>query len=137
MIDQATKWAECCIVRGKSAEETVHGLTTTWIYRYGVPERIMPDMGANFTSSLMTKTCKLLGTKKITSCPYHPEGNAIIESFHRNLSRGLMQLGQMGTAVKFDEALGMVLYAYRTTLCISKMPVKLGTRWMRSNRKNG
>eukprot|EP00914_Ancora_sagittata_P026537 GHVO01052232.1.p1 GENE.GHVO01052232.1~~GHVO01052232.1.p1 ORF type:complete len:166 (+),score=16.33 GHVO01052232.1:409-906(+) len=79
MIDQATKWAEATPLSSKRhCVDVIEYLDLS----------LMTDQGANFTSHLMMKLCNDLGITKLTTCPYHPQGNSTVESFHRNLNKG-------------------------------------------------
>lgn len=112
-IDQTTKWAECSIIHDKAATTVATALLNTWIYRFGVPRVIMSDQDKSFNNALLVNLYAKLGIVKLTSTPYHPEGNATIESFHRTLSTGLRFIQQ--NLIPFPEALHLVLYAYRST----------------------
>jgi transposase InsO family protein len=114
MIDQLTKWAECVPVDNKSTATVAKSFLKSWVYRFGVPRTLMTDNDKAFTSDLLTHITAKLGINRLTATPYHPEGNAVIESFHRTLNKGLRHFDQLSIA--FDEALEIVLFAYRATL---------------------
>lgn len=114
MIDQTTKWAECVPIPNKSAAVVASTLLRYWIYRFGVPKTLLSDQDKSFNSALLCSMYAKLGTTKLTSTPYHPEGNAVIESFHRTLSTGLRFLDHR--RLPFEEAIDLILYAYRSTL---------------------
>ena len=40
--------------------------------RFGPPTHLLSDKGANLLSEVVSVACKLLGTKRITTSPYHP-----------------------------------------------------------------
>lgn len=114
LIDQTSKWPECVIIPDRTATTVATALLRKWIYRFGVPRILMTDQDRSFNNDLMDNLYAKLGSRKFTSTPYHPQGNATIESLHRTLSLGLRVLNQK--ALPFEEALDMVLYAYRTTM---------------------
>ncbi|ELU05081.1 hypothetical protein CAPTEDRAFT_213750 [Capitella teleta] len=64
----------------------------------------------------MDKLCKDLGVYRFKTGPYHPQGNAVIESFHRNLNKGLCQMSQQRSDICFEEAIQLICFAYRNTL---------------------
>ncbi|KAH0471396.1 MAG: hypothetical protein KVP17_004122, partial [Porospora cf. gigantea B] len=114
MVDSHTKWAEAVIVADKSAEATSSAFFRSWVCRFGVPRVIISDRGAAFTSRLFEGLARHLGSKQLTSSPYHPEGNAIVEAFHPRLSSFLRQIDQ--EEIPFPEALDSALFSYRATL---------------------
>lgn len=114
MIDQLTKWAECTPLPSKDATIAARAFLKSWVYRFGVPKVLVTDNDKTFTSTLLKSLTAKLGINRLTTTVYHPEGNAVIESFHKTLSTGFRHLHQQ--AILFDEALEMVLFAYRSTL---------------------
>lgn len=114
MIDQATKWVECVVVPDQTARITARAFLVNWVYRYGTPKRLVTDRGTSFCNALMDYLTTKLGITRLTATPYHPEGNAVIESFHRTLNNGLRHINQK--AMPFTEALEMVLFGYRATI---------------------
>lgn len=113
MIDQFSKWAECVIIPDRTAATIASTILNHWIYRFGVPKVIVSDQDKSFNNRLLNKIYVHLGATKLTSAPYHPQGNAVIEAFHRTLNEGLRYIVQ--AKVPFHEALNLVLYAYRST----------------------
>lgn len=114
IIDQLTKWVECCPVGDSTALTVSTILLHHWIYRFGVPHVLVTDREPSFTSDLIARITAALGTTHLKSTPYHPEGNAVIESFHRTLSTGLRFFNP--TTTSFLDALHNILFGYRTTL---------------------
>ncbi|MGH2622818.1 MAG: integrase catalytic domain-containing protein, partial [Sphingobacterium sp.] len=113
LIDQCTKWSECIELLDKRASTVAATLLQSWIYRFGVPRVVMSDNDPSFCNEVLDCISARFGITRLTSTPYHPEGNAVIESFHRTLSTGLRYLDQK--VVPFNEALGLVLFGYRAT----------------------
>ncbi len=114
LIDQHTKWAECVLMEKSTATAVASALLRSWIYRFGVPRTLVSDRDPGFANDVLNRLSGTIGIKRILSTPYHPEGNAVIESFHRTLSTGLRFVDQR--AIPFEEAIEMVLFAYRSTL---------------------
>ncbi|GFR95824.1 Pol polyprotein [Elysia marginata] len=53
--------------------------------RTGIPQEILSDRGTQFTSDLMGEICRLLSMKKLTTSPYHPQCNGLVERFNATL----------------------------------------------------
>ena len=114
LIDQLTKWAECAIVPDQTAPSAALAFLRSWVYRFGVPAMVMSDRDPAFIQQVFSRLSARLGIKRLKSTPYHPEGNATIESFHTTLSTGLRSIDQ--ATIPFDEALELVLFGYRATI---------------------
>lgn len=90
VIDRFTKWPEAFPVQTITAEVVAKVLYEGWICRFGSPKKITSDQGRQFESDLFTSLMKLLGVKKCRTTPYHPQGNGMIERWHRSLKAALM-----------------------------------------------
>ncbi len=60
IIDHTFKWMEAIPLSDTSAAACAKALTFTWISRFGVPETITSDRGAQFTSNLWFNLCEML-----------------------------------------------------------------------------
>ncbi len=89
-IDRYTRWTEVVPMTNMTAESCARALMAGWISRFGVPNSIMSDRGAQFESSLWSSLMNLLGIKRNRTTAYHPQSNGIIERFHRQLKASLM-----------------------------------------------
>ena len=56
--------------------------------RHGIPQTLM-DQGAQFTSLLLKHLYELLGMKSITTSPYHPQMDRLVERFNGTLKQML------------------------------------------------
>ena len=83
-ICMASRWPEVYPLRDTKAESIVDGLIE-FLTRNGIPSKILTDQGSQFTSEVMTQTCQRLGITHITTVPYRPQGNGILERFHGTL----------------------------------------------------
>jgi hypothetical protein len=64
-------------------------LFSGWIGRYGVPDRLTSDRGAQFTSEVWAALCRRLNISHIMTTAYHPQSNGMVERFHRQLKEAL------------------------------------------------
>ena len=116
VIDSFTKWVECVELINKTSEIIVSTLLECWISRFGVPRILVSDQEQVFNGVALKKLAALLGVRHLRSAVYHPEGNALIESFHRHLTRGLSQFSLHTTdPFPFKDALSLTLMAYRAS----------------------
>jgi transposase InsO family protein len=72
MMDGFTKWTEATPVADTTAATVARVLVEQWITRYGVPEQIHSDRGAQFTSEVYTEMLRLLGIQGTVTPPIIP-----------------------------------------------------------------
>lgn len=113
LIDSLSKWAECYVVPDKTTTTVASVLQERWISRFGTPRVLVSDRDRSFTASLLQEMCQNYGITRWTSAPYHPEGNAVVEAFHKTLNLGLRYVNPRH--LPFKEALAWILYGYRVT----------------------
>ena len=80
--------------------------------RIGVPSEILSDQGTQFVSDLMREVCRLLSIRQLTSTPYHPECNGLLEQFHGTLKQ-MLKCMCTEKPRDWDRYLSAVLFAYR------------------------
>ena len=79
---------------------------------HGVPAEILTDQGANFTSLLLQEIYRLIGVKAITTSPYHPQTDGLVERFNKTLKLMLKKVLEKERRA-WDKMLPLVLFAYR------------------------
>lgn len=112
LLDQLTKWAECVVIPNKSTECVTSIFLQSWIFRYGVPSKLVSDRDPSFISTLLNSLSSKVGITRIKFAPYHPEGNATIESFY--LSTGVCHVNHKHLDI--NEAINIVQFGYRSTI---------------------
>ncbi|KAK3085949.1 hypothetical protein FSP39_011202 [Pinctada imbricata] len=80
--------------------------------RIGVPREVLTDMGAQFTSSLMSEVSRLISFKQLATTPYHPMCNGLVERFNGTLKQMLKRMSAERPR-DWDKYLNAVLFAYR------------------------
>ena len=86
---RTTRWTGAIALQSTSAAMCTRALFRSWIARFGVPAVMTSDRGSQFTSSLWSALCSLLGIQHFQTTAYHPEGNGMAERFHRCLKGAL------------------------------------------------
>jgi len=66
----------------QDAEAVAKVFVSQVILKYGNPNIVQTDQGANFVSEVFQNTCKLLKIKKIQSTAFHPESQGSTERSH-------------------------------------------------------
>ena len=96
------------------AQMTAKTLWDKFIVHYGLPKKILMDQGHNFKSQLVADPCKLMGTQKVQTSPYHPQTNGQCERFNSTL------INMLGTLPKEKKSewknhIGTLVHAYNCT----------------------
>jgi len=60
--------------------------------RIGIPREMLTDMGTQFTSSLMAEVSRLISLIQLTTTPYHPMCNGLVECFNGTLKLMLRRM---------------------------------------------
>ena len=84
MMDYYSKWPEAYALMTKTSAEVATKLHST-ICRFGVMEEMVSDQGGEFNSKIIQHLTKTYGIKHITTSPYHPQANGMVERFNQTL----------------------------------------------------
>ena len=82
-----------------------------WLPRYGVPDTVVTDRGAQFTGSCWRTLLEQLGVASLSTTAYHPQANGLVERMHRQLKAALK--ARLNDASWMDE-LPLVLLGMRS-----------------------
>ena len=114
VTDHFTRYIQAYVTRTQNAQKTARTLWDKFIVHYGLPEKILSDQGCNFDSQLVADLCKLMGTQKIQTRPYHPQTNGQCERFKSTL---INMPGMLPSEKKsaWKNHIGMLVHAYNST----------------------
>ena len=115
IVDRFTRWPVAIPLVDISAQSVVDAFAYGWVQTFGVPATVTSDRGSQFTSAIFRQLTKIWGIKTITTTPYHPESNGLVERFHRRLKEALIALGTEEPHRWFWR-LPCVMLAIRTTI---------------------
>ena len=111
LVDYATRYPEDVALPNIETERVAEALIDTFC-RIGFPVEMLTYMGSQFTSSLMNEICRLISMTQLTTTPYHPMCNGLVERFNGTLKLMLKRI----CAEKphdWDKYLNAMLFAYR------------------------
>ena len=111
LVDYATRYPEAVALPNIETERVAEALIDIFC-RIGFPVEMLTDLGSQFTSSLMNEICRLISMKQLTTTPYHPMCNGLVERFNGTLKLMLKRI----CAEKprdWDKYLNAMLFAYR------------------------
>ena len=88
IIDAHSKWMDIHCVNSATSSMTIEKLRTTFA-SHGLPEIAVTDNGSNFMSSEFKSFLQKNGVRHITSAPYHPSSNGLVERAVRTFKQGM------------------------------------------------
>ena len=111
VVDAHSKWMEVCVVNSATSRITVDKLRTMFA-THGLPETLVSDNGAVFTSEEFREFVQKNGIKHIRIAPYHPASNGQAERAVQVLKEGIKKCS---SADKLETQVARILFSYRTT----------------------
>ena len=101
-------------ISDKKAETVAKALTTHLICTFGTPQEVFTDNGGEFSNELLDQVLAILEISHAKTPPYTPRQNPV-ERFHRTL-KSMLRSSIQGNSRGWQEALPLVLFAYRTAV---------------------
>ncbi|KAK7112837.1 hypothetical protein V1264_012223 [Littorina saxatilis] len=111
LVDYATRYPEAVPLK-KIDTETVAEALVDIFSRIGVPEEILTDLGTQFVSECMEEVNRLLSIRHLTTTPYHPMCNGLVEKFNATLKSTLKKLCSEQPR-QWHRYINALLFAYR------------------------
>lgn len=111
LVDYATRYPEAVALPSIETERVAEALIEVFC-RVGFPREILTDRVAQFTSALMAEMSRLISLRQLTTTPYHPMCNGLVERFNGTLKLVLKRLCAERPK-DWDRYLGPALFAYR------------------------
>lgn len=111
VIDRFTRWPEAIPLKDITAVTCAAALVSGWIARFGCPERITTDRGAQFESHLFRAITSIIGAHHFRTTAFHPISNGIVERLHRQLKAAIM----CHDSTQWTEVLPLVLLGIRSS----------------------
>jgi len=109
-----SRWAEAFPVRNHTAPTVAKVRVEQLFTRFGVPKRILTDLGAEFQGQLFEEMCKRFEIDQVRTTAYEPRTNGQVERFHRTLNSMLGKSVQQNHR-DWDDRLPYVMAAYRAS----------------------
>ena len=88
MVDYATRYPEAIALLSIETERVAEALVDMFS-RLGIPEEMLTDCGAQLISELMKEVSRLLSVRQLTTTPYHPMCNGLVEKFNGSVKHML------------------------------------------------
>ncbi|KAK7484343.1 hypothetical protein BaRGS_00024468 [Batillaria attramentaria] len=111
LVDYATRYPEAVPLK-KIDTPTVAEALVDMFSRLGIPEEILSDRGTQFISDCMEEVNRLLSIHRLTTTPYHPMCNGLVEKFNGTLKSMLKKLCAEQPR-SWNRYINALLFAYR------------------------
>ena len=85
VMDVFTKYAFAFPTKNELATTVAKLLVDNIFNVFGIPHKLHSDRGRNFESDVIAQLCNLYGIKKVFTCPYSPQSNALPERFNQTI----------------------------------------------------
>lgn len=111
ICDYGSRYPEAIPLKSTDSKHVAEALIPFFSH-VGIPQEILTDCGANFTSKLMKELYNLLGIHAIKTSPYHPQTDRLVERFNTTMKSMLRKVIQKFDK-QWDKALPYLMFAYR------------------------
>ena len=116
-IDMFSRYPFAVPLADRSMKSVVQALSKIF-YVFGFPKILISDLEPSFVSETLKRLVNKFGSRKAGTTGYQPQANASIERYHRWLNAVLTMFCNK-QKTDWDEFLDGVLYAYRTSICVT------------------
>ena len=111
LVDYTTRYPDAVPLKSISTEAVAEALVDMYS-RLGVPEEVLSDLGTQFVSECMQEVSRLLSIKQLSTTPYHPMCNGLVEKFNGSLKNMLKKLCSEQPK-QWPRYINALLFAYR------------------------
>jgi len=91
-IDNATKYIVNARAYFEQTENSVEDSLRLAIQKYGIPNSIFSDCGGQYRSGRLSRICAKLGIRKLSTKPYSPESNGLVENFNKQINKFISEV---------------------------------------------
>lgn len=113
LVDYATRYPEAAPMKSIESEKVAEELLNIFS-RVGFPHEILTDQGPQFISNVMKEVGRLLSIDQLTTTPYNPRCNGLVERFNATLKSMLRKMCDERPK-DWDRYIDPLLFAYRET----------------------
>jgi predicted aspartyl protease len=110
-VDSVTKWPEAAAITHKTADQIKVWFWEAIICRYGTPQEVITDNGAEFKGGFAALLQKCDVTHHLTS-PHHPQANGLVERMNQTVKNSLKRDAN-SAGNNWDRKLSLILLGIR------------------------
>ena len=109
MVDAHSTWLKAIVVNSATSQTTIEKLRSVFATN-GLPEVLVSEIGSIFTSAEFDKLVRRNGIKQLTSSPYHPGSNGLVERAVQIIKAALKKAT---TGTSLETLFSRFLFQYR------------------------
>ncbi|KAJ8035594.1 hypothetical protein HOLleu_19322 [Holothuria leucospilota] len=113
IMDYATRYPEAIPMKSIESERIAEEFLNVFS-RMGFPSEVLTDQGPQFVSNVMKEVSRLMSIKQLTTTPYNPKCNGLVERFNATLKSMLRKMCEERPK-DWDRYIEPLLFAYRET----------------------
>jgi len=111
LVDYASRYPEAVALKNVETETVAEALVSIFA-RVGIPTEVLSDQGRQFMSGVMKEVSRLLFFRQLTTTPYHPQCNGLVERFNSTLKTMLKRMCSERPK-DWDRYVDALFFAYR------------------------
>lgn len=111
IVDVATRFPEAIPLKKIDTVTVAEALFEVFA-RMGCPTEVLSDCGTQFVSDLMKEVYRLLSVQPVTTTPYHPQSNGMVERFNGTL-KAMIKKVTSEKPKDWDRYIPALMFAYR------------------------
>ncbi|KAG1471288.1 hypothetical protein G6F57_011442 [Rhizopus arrhizus] len=111
-VDYTTNWPIARALNNATAEEIVKFIYEEIVMRFGCPQEILTDRGANFMAKVVKQYIKKIKAKHVLTSAFHPRTNGKCERLNQTFKKMLTKYVN-GEVHNWDEHIDAALFACR------------------------
>ena len=111
LVDYTTRYPEAVPLKNIDTKTVAEALLDMYSC-LGIPEEVLSDQGTQFVSSCKQEVSRLLSINRLTTTPYHPICNGLVERFNGTLKKMLRRLCSEQPR-QWHRFINPLLFAYR------------------------
>ena len=112
-IDVLTRYLIAEPLRTKEAKEVAKVFFEAVVCKQGVPRTLVTDQGKEFVNKILEGIANLLKMRHVTTTPYHPQANGVIERCNGTVINILRTLIEDNVSI-WDTMLPIAVFAYNS-----------------------
>lgn len=109
LMDHFSKWCKEFSTKDQKASTVAAILLHKVFSRFGPPQVLHSDQGANFESNLMHELCDLMGISKTRTSAYHPQCNGQVER-HNCTLQDMLSAFASNHSTEWDQWLDLIVF---------------------------
>jgi hypothetical protein len=115
ITDYLSKYTMAIPIKDKKAITVAEALLERWVTTFGFPKIIQSDQGKEFTAKISRHFFIQMKIKKMSTTPYTPKANGLVERFNKVLGNTLAKLACYDQ-LNWDKYISITVMEYNATV---------------------